>query len=98
MAVSQIRSFQFWNAIAATPVDFNLDAGLYGVTMHATVWGTATLQKLLPDGVTYVAVLPAVAADGYATVWLPAGQYRLATAGVTALIGEIALIRPGRIR
>lgn len=94
--VSQIRSFQFWAVIAATPDVFNLDAGLYGLALHATVWGTATLQKLLPDGATYVAVLAAVGADGYVTVWLPAGRYRLVLAGVTALTGEIALIAPGR--
>ncbi len=85
MAASPTRSFQFFNGINATaPPRFDLDAGVYGLTMRATVWGTATLQKLLPDGTTWVAVLTAFAADGYQTVQLPAGKYRLLLAGITA--------------
>lgn len=96
MAVNNIpRSFQYWAAIAATPLDFNLDAGAYGMTLHATVWGTATLKKLLPDGATYVAVATAFSADGYLELHLPAGQYQLTLAGITALTGEIALIARG---
>lgn len=91
------RSFQFWNAISATPLDFNLDAGAYGMTMHATVWGTATLSRLMPDGsgAIYVAVAGAFAADDYLELHLPAGQYRLTLAGVTALTGLIELIASG---
>lgn len=96
MAINNIpRSFQYWAVIAATPPDFNLDAGAYGLTLHATAWGTAALQKLLPDGATYVTVLTAFAADGYAEIHIPAGQYRLLLAGVTGLTGEIALIARG---
>lgn len=101
MAINNIpRSFQQWpNAgyapapVSATPPDFNLDAGTYGLTLSAGAWGSATLQKLLPDGTTYVAVdNGAFAGDGYKVFSLPAGQYRLALAGLTALVGEIALI------
>lgn len=89
------RSFQYWNAIVATPPDFNLDAGSYGLTIAWTA-GSATLQKMLPDGVTYVPVTAAIAASGYTRVGLPAGQYRLVI--VTGpLTGEIALISPGRV-
>lgn len=99
MAINNIpRNFQYWAAIAATPADFNLDAGAYGLTLHATAWGTASLQKLLPDGTTYVSVMPfatALSADGYQELHLPAGQYRLALAGITALTGEIAKIASG---
>lgn len=96
MAITNIpRSFQFWSAIAATPPDFNLDAGIYGITLAVTA-GSATLQKLLPDGVTYVAVTAALP-TGYSVVQLPAGQYRLVvvTGPVT---GEIALIARGGFR
>ena len=93
--VSQTISFQYWAAIDATPDDFKLDAGAYGLTLHATAWGTASLEKLLPDGTTYVIVAIAIAADGYVEIHLPAGQYRLVLAGVTALTGEIAMIAPG---
>lgn len=101
-AVNIPRSFQQWpNAIAvapvsATPGTFNLDAGTYGLALTATVWGTAILQKLMPDGVTWVPVNGGgFAGDGYSTLTLPAGQYRLVLAGLTALIGEIALISRG---
>lgn len=91
MAINNIpRSFQFWNAVAATPPDFNLDAGVYGLT--ATVTGTVTLQKLIPDGVTYQPI--AVIVTGYVTFQLPAGQYRILMAAAT-ITGEIALIARG---
>ncbi len=97
--VSQIRSFQFFNGISATPDTFALDAGKYGLTMHATVWGTATLQRMMPDGTeaTFVTVLLAFSADGYAVLELPAGRYQLTLAGVTALVGLIEQIAPGRM-
>lgn len=96
MAINNIpRSFQYWAIIAATPADFNLDAGAYGLTLHASAWGTATLKKLLPDGTTYVAVATAFAADGYVEIHLPAGQYQLTLSGITGLTGEIALIARG---
>ena len=91
----QTKNFQFWNGISTTPNDFNLDAGVFGLTLHASAWGTATLNKLLPDGATYVAVATAVSADGYTELHIPAGQYQLTLSGVTGLIGEIAKIAAG---
>lgn len=91
-------SYQSWAAISATPVDFRLDAGRYGLTLHATVWGTATLQRVISNnagGQIAVAALPAIGGDGYAEIWLPAGWYRLTMAGVTALTGLIELIYRG---
>lgn len=92
------RSYQAWSAIGATPNDFNLDAGLYGLTVSAGVWGSGTLQKLNPDGVTYAAVAPASVANGYSTLQLPAGQYRMLLAGVAAFSGVIELISRGPMR
>jgi hypothetical protein len=91
-------SFQQWNAISATPVDFRLDAGAYGLTAHSTAWGTATLQRVLSDnagGQLAVTVLTALSADGYAEIRLPAGWYRLTLSGVTGLTGLIELIYLG---
>jgi hypothetical protein len=97
MAITNIpRSFQFFNAVVATPPDFNLDAGIYGIT--AVVTGTVVLQKLLPDGITYVPVLPALAVTAggaYVTVQLPAGQYRILMTAAT-ITGEIAKIDRAR--
>ena len=91
------RSFQYWDAVDSAPTFFNLDAGKYGLTLHATAWGTATLYRVFPGATVTVPVLPAVVADGYAVVELPAGRYFLALAGVTALSGYIEQIAPGRM-
>lgn len=91
-------SFQEWKSITTTPLDFRLDAGAYGVTVDATVWGSATLQRVLADGAggqIAVTVLPPITADGYAEIHLPAGWYRMTLAGITAFTGEVALIAPG---
>jgi hypothetical protein len=88
-------SFQQWNAISATPVDFRLDAGAYGLTVHSTAWGTATLQRVLSGGQLAITVLTALSADGYAEIRLPAGWYRLTLSGVTELTGLIELIYLG---
>ena len=91
-------SFQQWNAIGATPLDFRLDAGRYGLTLRATVWGTVTLQRVMTDaagGQITVDVLPPIAGAGYTEIPLPAGWYRLTLAGITALTGLIELIYRG---
>ena len=94
MAITNIpRNFQFWSNISATPNDFNLNAGQYGFTAHATAgFAGIVLRKLLPDGTTYVAVSAAFAADGYQVLTLPAGQYQMTLTGVTGFTAEIALI------
>lgn len=80
-----------WSAISATPATFVLRGGNYGITLHATAWGTATLQRLTPDG-GYVTVLTAFSADGYQNISLPNGTYKLLLAGITALSGDIVSI------
>lgn len=93
-------SYQVWNALAATPLDFRLDAGKYGLTIAATVFGTATLQRVLSDGAGGQYVVPisaALAANGYTVIELPAGWYRIALAGITAFSGIIEQIAPGRM-
>jgi hypothetical protein len=77
--------------IAATPASFALRGGLYGVTAKGT-WGTATLQRLAADNTTYVTVLTAITANGYATVQLPPGIYRLLITGATAVYLDIVAI------
>jgi len=79
--------------IAGTPGAFDLPSGQYGVLVSAT-WGggSATLQKLSPDGTTYVTCLTAFSANGYATVNLPAGTYKLTIATATGVYAEISPI------
>ena len=87
---NQINSVS-WSAISATPSTFNLRGGCYGITLHATTWGTATLQRQTPDG-GFVTVLTAFSADGFQTLNLPNGAYKLLLSGITALSGDIVSI------
>jgi hypothetical protein len=79
-----------YSNISATPAEFKLRGGCYGVMANAT-WGggSATLQRLSADGSTYVTVLTAFSADGYAPVNLPSGTYRFLVATATVLYVEI---------
>lgn len=93
-------SFQQWNNIAATPLDFRLDAGRYALTITAGVFGTATLSRVLPDGAggqTIAPVTAALAVAGYTVLELPAGWYRMVLAGVTGFTGLIEQEAPGRV-
>ena len=78
---------------AATQGPFTLAGGKYGVTASAT-WGggSATLQRLGPDGTTYVTCLTAFSANGYASVDLPPGTYQVAIATATAVYVEVVNI------
>lgn len=76
--------------IAATTASFDLHGGQYGVMVSATFSsGSVTLQRLALDLTTYVTVLTAFSANGYATVNLPSGTYRLTVATATAIYAEI---------
>lgn len=87
---AEIASF---SNISATPASFTLRGGCYGVTAKAT-WGggSVTLQRLSVDGLTYVTVLTAFAADGYASANLPGGTYRLLVATATAIYVDVVSI------
>jgi hypothetical protein len=92
-ANQQPVDYQYWPTAAAAANDFYLHAGLYGLTLSASAWGTANLQRLLPDGATYVSVMPAVvAASGCTTYYLPSARYRLVVAGTTAFVGVLEKI------
>lgn len=85
-------TYAFTN-ISATPTAFTLRGGQYAVTVHAT-WGggSATLQRLAADGLTYVTCLTAFSADGYATANLPPGTYKFTIATATAVYADITSI------
>jgi hypothetical protein len=77
--------------ISATTAAFGLRGGQYAVQVNAT-WGggSATLQRRSPDASTFVTCLAPFTADGYATVNLPHGTYRLAIATATGVYADIA--------
>ena len=96
MAVGLINEVVNFSNISATPTAFLLRGGLYSVTAMAT-WGggSVTLQRRAADGTTYVTCLTAFSADGYATVSLPDGTYRLRVATSTAIYVDITSITFG---
>ena len=83
---------QFFSNISANTAAFTLEGGLYGVDVLGTGFGTVTLQKLCGDGLTWTPALTAFAANGYASVSLPRGQYRFALATATAVSANIVRI------
>ena len=85
-----------YSNISATTAAFILRGGLYGITAKAT-WGggSVTLQRLAGDGSTYVTCLTALSADGYATVSLPPGSYKLTVATASGIYVDIVGIATG---
>ena len=72
--------------ISATTGQFPLGGGRYGIVVHGT-WGggSATLETLAGDGLTFVPCATAFTADGTALVDLPPGVYQWVIATATAL-------------
>ncbi len=81
--------------ISATPASFSLGGGVYVIDAIAA-WGggSVTLQRLGPDGGTYLTAVTALTADGVsAATALPPGTYRLlitTAAGVYVAVLPIA--------
>ena len=73
------ENVKFFN-INATTAAFNLDGGKYCIDVIASTFGTVTLQRLGPDGSTYLTALNAFSANGTANADLPPGQYKVALA------------------
>lgn len=93
------RSYQSWAALNATPTtDFELDAGNYGLTVAPGGFTSYQLNRLLPDGATYVPVTPVLVASGYQELKLPAGRYSMVVVGATSFTGVVEKIDTGRAR
>jgi hypothetical protein len=78
--IGSSRDSQSFSNIAATTAAFQLAGGKYGVTCKASTYGTVTIQVLAADNTTYLTALAAFSADGYASVDLPNGTYKVAIA------------------
>jgi hypothetical protein len=79
--------------ISATTASFILRGGNYGMTVTATFGGgNVALQRLAPDGSTYVTVITAFTAAGYASANLPNGTYRVAVTTATAVYADVVSI------
>jgi hypothetical protein len=91
-AFNKVEVFSFSN-ISASTAAFILRGGNYGLTCHATFGGgNIALQRLSPDGATYVTVITALTADGYGSANLPSGSYRLAITTATAVYCDVVAI------
>lgn len=83
-----------WKNVSSTPAAFALRGGQYAITVHAGTWssGSVVLQRLAPDGATYVNVMTALTADGYATVNLPTGTYQLSITTATGVYADVVSV------
>jgi hypothetical protein len=66
--------------ISTTSSPFTLQGGKYAMDVIGTSFGSVTLQRLGPDGSTYVTAATAVVANGAATLDLAPGVYKLTLA------------------
>lgn len=73
-------SVAFFSSTGSTPPAFPLTAGRYAVQVTGSTFGTVTLELLGPDGVTYLPVGNAFAANGVQFLDLPTGTYQLVLA------------------
>lgn len=89
---------QVTNAAAAdTPIVIILNGGTYGIFAKAT-WGggSADVQMLGPDGVTYISVLAATfTADGFKTFTVPGGQCKIVFTTASACYASLSRINRG---
>jgi hypothetical protein len=81
---------QKFSNISATTAGFGLSGGRYQVAVVATFGGgSVQLQSLGPDGSTFLPAHTALTANGFATLDLPPGTYRIATATATAVFASV---------
>jgi hypothetical protein len=83
--------------IAADTDPFVLRGGRYGVEVagdFSADGSSVTLERQAGDGSTYVTCLAGFTANGYATVDLPPGTYRVAITAAVAVYADIQRV-PG---
>lgn len=89
------RDSAFFKNFTGTTANFELGfGGVYGAEFCATGWGTVQLNVLGPDGVTWIAAVPAWTANGTVLLGLPSGTYQLVVVTATAVYVSISRI-PG---
>jgi hypothetical protein len=77
---SQTENVQFSN-ISATTSAFELKGGVYTIDALFTGAGSVTLQRLGPDGTTYLTAATAISTSGgTVNATIPPGQYQIAVA------------------
>jgi len=88
--------FAYSSPTAANSATFQLVGGVYVVDAVANFnSGSITLQRLGPDGSTYITAVTALTANGTSGgVPLPAGTYQIAVASASALSVSVTRV-PG---
>lgn len=87
------QSVQFSNVAAGNSAAFQLKGGQYAIMTKSTGAGTIDLKILAQDGSTWLAVITQITAtSGYATAYLPPGQYRYEISGFSANYVSITLV------
>lgn len=78
--------------ISATTAAFALRGGRYNVDVIGTGFGTVTLQRLGPDGSTWLPALANFTANGTQLADLASGSYRFAIVTATAVYAAVVRI------
>lgn len=86
-------SFNYSSPTAADSANFALQGGAYVLDAVANFnSGSITLQRLGPDGATFITAATALSAAGTSgSIALPPGVYKIAVASATAL--SVSVIR-----
>jgi hypothetical protein len=92
VSAGPMTSIVFTN-ISASTSPFRLLAGTYGMSVSAT-WssGSVTLQILSADQQTWITALTAFSINGFATVSVPNGIYRVNVTTATAVYASIQIV------
>lgn len=87
------ESFNYSSPTAADSANFQLQGGAYVLDAVANFnSGSITLQRLGPDGTTFITAATALSANGSSgSIALPPGTYKILVASATAL--SVSMIR-----
>lgn len=96
MAFSDFKNGVTGSGLSADTATFTLLGGRYAVAAVAT-WGggSVSLEMLMPDGSTYLAVVAPFTANNSTIAYLPPGTYKFAITTATA-VALLALPVPYR--
>ena len=85
------NTFMLQNAVA-TGGSFELTGGIYLLECIASNYGSVTLQKLGPDGVTWLTAATAFTTNGTETAYLTRGTYRWLVSSAIAVYTQLGRV------
>jgi hypothetical protein len=78
--------------ISATSAPFSLVGGLYSIAVTGSDFGTVSLERLGPNGNSWLKAIVDFTANGISTAYLAPGSYRVAIASATGVYADITRI------